>query len=155
MGRNSKIFCCFLVLSILVFTYVGLQSRKQVDIRKNDYEKYISVREQINTNTDLEKALDQIEYLEDKYPETDLILVDKASIYLGMKDYKNAETCLSRAFEIKPSLSGNIKLLVLYAETLDKVDDKEKFREVMDKIEKIEVPEELKQRVDKLNNKLN
>lgn len=154
MGRNSKIFVGALVICIGMFSYTAYKGRQQVDKREADYEKYLSVQERIENETDLNNGLNDLNYITDNYYETDVLSYDKAVLYQKLKKYDNAQESLEKSMKLNPKVAENIGILTMYGDILYENKNIEKAKEVLDKIKTLEIQESEKDKVNELIKKL-
>lgn len=154
MGRNNKIFVGVLVICIGIFSYTAYKGRQQVDKRKADYEKYLSVQERIKNETDLNNALNDLNYITDNYYETDVLSYDKAVLYQKLKKYDNAQQSLEKSMKLNPKVAENVGILTMYGEVLYENKNVEKAKEVLYKIKNLDIQESEKDKVNELIKKL-
>lgn len=154
MNRNSKILVVFLSISLGIFMYSGFKGSKQIDKRKEDYQKYILAKQDIEVGENLEEAIKTLEYLEENYIGTDVLPRDKASVYLILGNNVEAERCLEEAFDKNPQLSQSVNVSLVYAETAYENNNIEKSKQLLENIISQGVPEEYTSRVEELANKL-
>lgn len=154
MGRNSKIFVGALVICIGMFSYTTYKGRQQVDKRQVDYEKYLSVQERIESETDLNNALNDLNYITDNYYQTDVLSYDKAVLYQKLKKYDNAQESLEKSMRLNPKVAENVGILAMYGDILYENKNIEKAKEVLDKIKTLDIQESEKDKVNELIKKL-
>lgn len=154
MGRNSKIFVGALVICIGIFSYTAYKGRQQVDKREADYEKYLSVQERIESETDLNNALNDLNYITNDYYETDVLSYDKAVLYKKLKKYDNAQESLEKSMKLNPKVAENVGILAMYGDILYENKNIEKAKEVLDKIKTLDIQESEKDKVNELIKKL-
>lgn len=154
MGRNSKIFLGVLVICIGMFSYTAYKGRQEVDKRQVDYEKYLSVQERIESETDLNNALNDLNYITNDYYETDVLSYDKAVLYQKLKKYDNAQQSLEKSMKLNPKVSENVGILTMYGDILYENKNVEKAKEVLDKIKNLDIQESEKDKVNELIKKL-
>ena len=154
MGRNSKIFLGALVICIGMFSYTAYKGRQEVDKRQVDYEKYLSVQERIESETDLNNALNDLNYITDNYYETDVLSYDKAVLYQKLKKYDKAQESLEKSMKLNPKVTENVGILTMYGDILYENKNIEKSKEVLDKIKTLDIQESEKDKVNELIKKL-
>lgn len=154
MGRNSKMFLGVLAICIGMFSYTAYKGRQEVDKRQVDYEKYLSVQERIESETDLNNALNDLNYITNDYYETDVLSYDKAVLYQKLKKYDNAQKSLEKSMELNPKVAENVGMLAMYGDILYENKNIEKVKEVLDKIKTLEIQESEKDKVNELIKKL-
>lgn len=154
MGRNSKIFMGALVICIGMFSYTAYKGRQEVDKRQVDYEKYLSVQERIESETDLNNALNDLNYITNDYYETDVLSYDKAVLYQKLKKYDKAQDSLEKSMKLNPKVSENVGILTMYGDILYENKNIEKAKEVLDKIKTLDIQESEKDKVNELIKKL-
>lgn len=154
MGRNSKMFLGALVICMGMFSYTAYKGRQQVDKREADYEKYLSVQERIESETDLNNALNDLNYITDNYYETDVLSYHKAVLYKKLKKYDNAQESLEKSMKLNPKIAENVGILAMYGDILYENKNIEKAKEVLDKINTLDIQESEKDKVNELIKKL-
>ncbi|CEH35627.1 tetratricopeptide repeat protein [Romboutsia lituseburensis] len=154
MRVNNKIFIAVLVVCVGLFSYTAYKGRQQVDKRQADYEKYLSVQERIESETDLNNALNDLNYITNDYYETDVLSYDKAVLYQKLKKYDKAQESLEKSMKLNPKVAENVGILAMYGDILYENKDTEKAKEVLDKIKTLDIQESEKDKVNELIKKL-
>lgn len=154
MGRNSKMFLGVLAICIGMFSYATYIGRQEVDKREADYEKYLSVQEKIESETDLNSALNDLNYITNNYYETDVLSYDKAKLYQKLKKYDKAQESLEKSMKLNPKISENIGILTMYGDILYENKNVEKAKEVLKKINTLDIQKSDEDKVNELIKKL-
>lgn len=150
MKSINKYFLLIIFFSIITFIGSGFIVYKQVDTRKLGYEKYIEVRDLMEDNKTLSKALEGLDYLEKTYGENYIFNKDRSDIYKTLKKYDKSQEEIEKAFKSNEDLYNNIDYMISYIEISYKNNDHDTVNKLKEKVEQLDIKEEYKNKINNI-----
>lgn len=154
MHKSSKIFIAFIAVAATAFTYSLYVGKEQIQVRKEDYAKYASATTIIQEGGDSKEALDNLDELSKKYGDVTDILLNKALANLRLGDFAKVKENLEALIEGDKEQEANSGIMLLYAEASIESNDKEKAKEILNKVSQLELDEKDQEKLQELTQKV-
>ncbi len=151
----KKYFLAISVFAIVSFIGLGIVGKNQSTKNGEDFLKYKEAMQMVDENKNLEAALKTVEYMQSKEEKENYIFnIDKANIYIKMKNLDKAQYEYKKAMENKNELKSDSKFLINYAEIAFNNKDYTIAKELLNKANEIGVPKEFNEKVNYMVSKI-
>ncbi|MCC0784434.1 hypothetical protein IR152_15470 [Clostridioides sp. ES-S-0108-01] len=155
MNITNKYILGVSILAIACFGFSVYEAKSEVSQRKKDYNIYVQASQSIQTGKELDRAILGIESIEKKYGQSDILYITKADLYKVSKRYDKAQKEFKEAYDSYIHLQNKVPFLVSYAEVAIENKDKEMARNLLEKAQKVGIPNEYKDITNKILSQIN
>ncbi|MGL5348876.1 MAG: tetratricopeptide repeat protein [Peptostreptococcaceae bacterium] len=152
MNKSKQYLLAFVIVTTITISYqvyVGLTQNLEY---KGKFRIHVDIAEMKLSKNRNKEALEKINYLQTLEPNNYNLYLDKADIYINLKDYKNAQAEIEKAFKQRPILKENSKILLKYIDVLKENYEYEQIEKTIKILEKLDLSKEEKIKVQEIQN---